>query len=91
MTDTALNPSQVREVKTMAENIAREAVKEFFEEYLTEILPKQQATYIKLHDSDTQAHGGVARKFDRFVYIMIGVSIAGGGGIATAVQLLFGG
>lgn len=67
------------------ELVAERAVRRYFDHYLTEVLPAREAqikqditNQINTHDDSEEAHGGVERKFNRVIWMMIGATLAGG-------------
>lgn len=76
-------------------NLAKLVVHEYFDHYLNEVWPKNEArlvsamqTAITTHNQDVRAHAGVARRFDRFFWVLIGVSMSSGIGIGTLITAL---
>lgn len=92
----ALNPAQVREV----EHIADLAAQQYFSNYLEHIWPVQQAAVneairvaVTTHDSSKLAHGGVERKFSKYLWVFLGCLIGssvGGAGLLELFQRLAG-
>ena len=74
------------EERQQVEDIAEISVRKYFDHYLTEVLPLQQKAErhimhlsIEQHNADKNAHGGVERKFMKFVWMLLGASAVGGG------------
>ena len=92
----SLTQNQHREV----EQISELAVRRYFDYYLENVWPKQQEELeqhcrkrVESHDQSADAHGGVERKLNRFLWVLIGVALAGGGsgfGIARLLSSLAG-
>lgn len=87
----ALTETQHREVNQIAEL----RVRKYFDHYLENVWPKQQAELekhcrkrIEAHDSDAEAHGGTERKVNRFTWLLIGAAVSGGAGGAGLVRVL---
>lgn len=61
----------------------------FFGHFLQNTLPEILERTLAGHSNDCTAHGGVAKKFDRFKWALIGVAAAGGaaGGAGLAKLL----
>lgn len=85
--NNALSDAQVREVQQIAELETRR----YFDHYLKDVLPRQLEalkTYadgrIQNHDDAENAHGYVERRLNRFQWVMLGVSVAGGGAGGSA-------
>ena len=91
-----LNENQRREVQHTAEL----EVRRYFDHYLNNVWPKQQVELekhcrkrIEVHDKSPEAHGAVARKFNRVFYVALGVAVgsgAGGFGLARLLTSLVG-
>lgn len=79
-----LSQNQKSEVETIAEL----QVRRYFDQYLTEVFPKQVATLIRAHDTSVFAHGGVARRFSRAKYLLMGFCAAGGLGAGAGLREL---
>lgn len=63
-----------------------ERIEFYFNRYLLEIFPQQQATILDGHNNDCRAHCGVTKKVDRLRTLLIGVAAGaaavGGGTLA---------
>jgi hypothetical protein len=86
-----LNTTQIREVEQLSEL----AIRRYFDHFLLEIWPQQQAALmasvaqsVAMHDADDQAHGRVEMKFNRVFWVLMGVSAASGVGLASVTRLL---
>jgi hypothetical protein len=91
MTEPALNEAQRREVEQTAELTTRR----YFDHYLENVWPKQAAELerqcnhnIQHHDEDPHAHGAVPRRFNRLMWIGVGIAAASGTGGAGLAQVL---
>lgn len=91
MSDTALNPSQVREV----EQVAKIEVRQYFDHYLQNVVPVQQKTarehvhlMIEKHDADRKAHGGTEVKVSRLLWMVTGAATVGGTAGAGLLKLV---
>lgn len=91
MANDALSQAQVREVQQIAELETRR----YFDHYLREVWPAQQAALrehidvmIRQHDDSDVAHGGTERKVHRFIWVLLGMAAAGGAGGAGLMRLL---
>lgn len=87
----ALTETQHREVGQIAEL----RVRRYFDHYLKDVWPKQQAEIerhtrkcVEAHDADKEAHGGTERKVTRFTWLLIGAAISGGAGGAGLARVL---
>lgn len=85
-----LNDDQRQEVIT----IAKLTVHEYFDHYLEKVFPKSIQTVMDAHDHNCAAHNSVAKRFDRFKWLLVGLAfgsgIGGGIGIAKLIPLLAG-
>lgn len=91
--NTALTPTQIREVDARAEL----AVRRYFDHYLTVIVPEREKalqqhtqSLIDRHDDSDMAHGAVERRLNKAVWIVSGAAIAGSGGAVGILKLLGG-
>lgn len=74
--------------RTEVNDIAELKIRQYFDDYLTNVFPSQVKQLIELHDSDDKAHGAVERRFDKTFWVMIGVAFAGGGAGALVGKVL---
>ncbi len=69
-------------------DISELAVRRYFDHFLAEVLPQ----FFASHDSDCGAHNGVAKKLERFKWLLVGLSfgvgVGGGIGLTKLVSLL---
>ena len=79
-----LSDDQRAEVSDLSEL----AVRRYFDHFLEEVLPR----FFTSHDSDCEAHNGVAKKLERFKWLLVGLSfgvgVGGGIGLTKLVSLL---
>lgn len=68
--------------------IADARVERFFNHYLLNIFPKQVGGLIRAHDTNVFAHGGLARRFAKLKYLILGFAAAGGFGVAKIGDLI---
>ena len=75
---------QRREVSDISEL----AIRRYFDHFLSEVLPR----FFESHNSDCKAHGGVSTHFERFKWLLVGLSfgvgVGGGIGLTKLVSLL---
>ena len=78
-----------------AAEIAELEVRRYFDEYLNTAFPRQIAATqeytrcsIEKHNLDDQAHGAVESRFNRFFWVLIGLSLAGGTGAGYTLSAL---
>jgi hypothetical protein len=69
-----------------ARRIAELEVRRYFDTYLTTVFPGQVASFITAHTRDPDAHGGVEKRFNRLIWVMVGIAGAGGGGLGFGLQ-----
>lgn len=91
MSDNGLTSEQSEQVRLIAELQTRR----YFDNYLNNVWPRQQAEIVKameqsirLHDGHPAAHGGVERKFTRVVWLVAGAACVGSGGATALIRLL---
>ena len=69
-------------------DISELAVRRYFDHFLAEVLPR----FFQSHNTDEQAHGSVRSRFERFKWMLVGLSfgvgVGGGVGITKLVSLL---
>lgn len=70
-----------------AKDIAELKVRQYFDTYLGSTLPMQISQFINAHDKDPASHGGVEKRFNRMIWLMMG-SAAAGGTAATGMMKL---
>ena len=78
-----------------AAEIAELEVRRYFDEYLATTFPRQIEALqkdtqcrIEKHNADDQAHGAVEARFNRFFWVLMGLSGAGGLGAGTVLSAL---
>jgi len=71
-----------------AQRIAELEVRRYFDHYLEVVFPAQVQQMVKAHDTDADAHGGVAKKVTRASWLLVGASVAGGLGAGLGVERL---
>lgn len=74
-----------KEVKELAEL----EVRRYFDHYLERVFPQQVKAFIKEHNLDPKAHGGVERRFSKLTWVMLGAAAVGGGGITKLITIAF--
>jgi hypothetical protein len=82
----SLSKTDAEQVSTIAEL----EVRRYFDHYLTEVFPGQVKAVVDAHNNDPNAHGGVATRFNKLVWIGMGAAAMAGGGIMKAISLLVG-
>lgn len=80
----ALDADDLAQIDTRVEL----GVRRYFDHYLEKVFPVQVRQVLDSHDKSTEAHGGVAKKFDRFRYLLTGFAAAGGFGAGAAATKL---
>ena len=63
-------------------------VRQYFDHYLEEVLPKQLEAAIKSHDTDPQAHGGVATEVKKAKWLLTGAAAVFGVGTGAGLRSL---
>lgn len=66
------------------DDISELAVRKYFDYFLGEVLPR----FFDSHNSDCKAHGGVAKKLDRFKWLLAGLSFGAGAGSGVGIAKL---
>lgn len=91
MSGEALSSAQVREVQQIAELETRR----YFDHYLQVVWPAQQKALrehthlmIEQHDDSANAHGGVERRVQRVIWMLLGAAAVGGAGGVGMTKLL---
>jgi len=86
-----LTDAQARETAQIAELETRR----YFDQYLANVWPQQEAamrehiaSLVQAHDDSENAHGGVERKFNRIIWVLTGAACVGGAGGAGLTRLL---
>ena len=74
--------------KKQVQQIAELEVRRYFDTYLRDIYPMQTKQILELHDKDENAHAGMPRRFNRLVWMLLGVATAGGGIGGTVAAIL---
>ena len=68
--------------------IAELEVRKYFDHYQTQVFPTQLKSIIDAHNQDQTAHGGVERRVNRAIWILVGVALASGGTGALIAKVM---
>jgi hypothetical protein len=71
------------------EDIAELKVRQYFDHYLYQTLPATLDQAVASHNVDPSAHGGVERKFNRMVWLAMGLAASGGGTVGAMLATGF--
>jgi len=82
MNEPNFSADQERHIRVLSEITTRQ----YFDVYLRDVFPQQIEQAITAHDQSRDSHNQIAAKFDRLVWLMIGVSGACGTGVGLALQ-----
>jgi hypothetical protein len=69
-------------------DVAELEVRRYFDAYLNNVLPKQIEQFIDSHNYCPEAHGGVEKKVNRMLWVMLGAGTVGGVGAGFGFKQL---
>lgn len=77
--------------------LAELEVRRYFDHYLQDVLPQQLKalkhhthTTVEAHDNSPDAHGGVEKKVNRFMWMLLGGATFVGGSVGALFKTLLG-
>lgn len=77
--------------------IAKLEVREYFDHYLTNVLPEREKALrahahrtVEAHNDSRKAHGGVEGKVNKFLWVALGSGAVGAGGLGLLQRVFHG-